>query len=123
MQEAQARRNAASKEVGQAKAKKDEAAAKRLMDEVAALKGAIQTGETDEKRLDDELRTLLATIPNTPAADVPVGPMPKPMSKCASSASRRNSRFSRSSISRSARRLVSWISRRLPNSRARASWC
>ncbi len=73
LQEAQARRNAASKEIGQAKAKKDEAAAKRLMDEVAALKGAIQTGEADEKRLDDELRTLLATIPNKPAADVPVG--------------------------------------------------
>jgi seryl-tRNA synthetase len=73
LQEAQARRNAASKDVGQAKAKKDEAAAKRLMDEVAALKGAIQTGEADERRLDDELRTLLATIPNNPAADVPVG--------------------------------------------------
>jgi len=73
LQEAQARRNAASKEVGQAKAKKDEQAAKRLMDEVAALKGAIQIGEAGEKRLDDELRTLLATIPNNPAADVPVG--------------------------------------------------
>ena len=73
LQEAQARRNAASKEVGQAKAKKDEAEAKRLMDEVANLKGAIQTGEADEKRLDDELRNLLAAIPNTPAADVPVG--------------------------------------------------
>ncbi len=73
LQEAQARRNAASKEVGQAKAKKDEAAAKRLMDEVAALKGTIQTGEADEKRLDDELKALLATIPNMPASDVPVG--------------------------------------------------
>ncbi len=52
LQEAQARRNAASKEIGQAKAKKDEASAKRLMDEVAALKGAIQTGEAEEKRLD-----------------------------------------------------------------------
>jgi seryl-tRNA synthetase len=74
LQNAQARRNAASKEIGQAKAKKDEAGAKRLMDEVAALKGAIQTGEADEKRLDDELRNLLAMIPNTPASDVPVGP-------------------------------------------------
>ncbi len=74
LQEAQARRNAASKEIGQAKAKKDEASAKRLMDEVAALKGAIQTGEAEEKRLDEELRNLLATIPNTPAPDVPVGP-------------------------------------------------
>jgi len=73
LQEAQARRNAASKDIGQAKAKKDEATAKRLMDEVAALKSTIQTGEADEKRLDDELRSLLATIPNIPAADVPVG--------------------------------------------------
>ena len=74
LQEAQAARNAASKEIGQAKAKKDEASAKRLMDEVAALKGAIQAGEGEEKRLDDELRNLLAAIPNTPASDVPVGP-------------------------------------------------
>ena len=74
LQEAQARRNAASKEVGKAKASKDEAEAKRLMDEVAALKSTIQDGEADEKRLDDELRNLLAAIPNMPADDVPVGP-------------------------------------------------
>ena len=74
LQEALARRNAASKKVGQAKASKDEASAKRLMDEVAALKGTIAEGEREEKRLDDELRTVLAAIPNTPAADVPVGP-------------------------------------------------
>jgi seryl-tRNA synthetase len=74
LQDAQARRNTVSKEIGNAKAKKDEAAAKRLMDEVAALKDTIQAGEAGEKRLDDELRSLLATIPNTPASDVPVGP-------------------------------------------------
>ena len=74
LQEAQARRNTASKEIGQAKAKKDETSAKRLMDEVAALKSTIQEGEADEKRLDGELRNLLAAIPNMPAADVPVGP-------------------------------------------------
>ncbi len=74
LQEAQARRNAASKEIGQAKAGKDEASAKRLMDEVAGLKTAIQEGEAAEKRLDDELRSLLAAIPNTPADDVPIGP-------------------------------------------------
>jgi seryl-tRNA synthetase len=73
LQEAQARRNAASKEIGQAKANKDEASAKRLTDEVAALKGAIQEGEESERRLDKELGDLLATIPNMPAADVPVG--------------------------------------------------
>ena len=74
LQGAQARRNAVSKEIGQAKAKKDEGAAKRLMDEVAALKGTIQEGEAGEKRLDDEFRNLLATVPNIPASDVPVGP-------------------------------------------------
>jgi seryl-tRNA synthetase len=74
LQEAQARRNAASKEIGHAKAKKDEAAAKRLMDEVATLKTTIQQGEADERRLDNEFRALLAGIPNDPAPDVPVGP-------------------------------------------------
>jgi seryl-tRNA synthetase len=73
LQGAQARRNTASKEIGNAKASKDEASAKRLMDEVAAFKSTIQDGEAAEKRLDDELRTLLADIPNTPADDVPVG--------------------------------------------------
>jgi seryl-tRNA synthetase len=74
LQEAQARRNAASKEVGKAKASKDEAEAKRLMDEVAALKSTIAEGEAAEKQLDDALRTLLAAIPNVPVGDVPVGP-------------------------------------------------
>ena len=74
LQDAQARRNAASKEIGKAKASKDEKSAQRLMDEVAALKGTIQEGEAEEKRLDDELRNLLAAIPNNPAPDVPIGP-------------------------------------------------
>ena len=47
LQGAQARRNAASKEIGNAKAKKDEGAAKRLMDEVATLKTTIQAGEAE----------------------------------------------------------------------------
>jgi seryl-tRNA synthetase len=74
LQDAQARRNAASKEIGQAKAAKDEVSARALMEEVAALKATIQQGEAEEKRLDEELRTLLSNIPNMPAADVPVGP-------------------------------------------------
>ncbi len=73
LQEAQARRNAASKDIGSAKAKKDEAAAKRLMDEVATLKTTIQEGEAEEKRLDHELNTLLANVPNHPGFGVPVG--------------------------------------------------
>ncbi len=73
MQEAQGRRNAASKDIGKAKAAKDEATAKALMDEVASLKETIQQGEEGERQKDKELHDLLAGIPNMPAADVPVG--------------------------------------------------
>jgi len=73
LQDAQARRNAASKDIGKAKQAKDEAAAKRLLDEVAGLKETIQEGEDKERALDQGLRDLLAGIPNMPAADVPVG--------------------------------------------------
>lgn len=41
LQEAQARRNDASKQIGQAKAKKDDAAASALMAEVSGLKDEI----------------------------------------------------------------------------------
>jgi seryl-tRNA synthetase len=74
LQEAQARRNAASKEIGQAKAAKNEARAEVLKEEVARLKTEIQEGEGNEREVDKEYQDLLATIPNTAAADVPVGP-------------------------------------------------
>jgi seryl-tRNA synthetase len=74
LQGLQARRNAASKEVGQAKAAKDEASAVRLMDEVAAIKGAIQLDELTAGRLDSELFELLSRLPNLPLDDVPIGP-------------------------------------------------
>ncbi|HEY4941193.1 MAG TPA: serine--tRNA ligase [Rhizomicrobium sp.] len=73
LQQKQARRNEASKLIGQAKAKKDEAGAAALMAEVAGLKDAIAAGEADERRLQDELKTALAVIPNIPADDVPLG--------------------------------------------------
>jgi len=73
LQEAQARRNAASKDIGKAKASKDEAAAAELMGEVAALKETIAKGEDEERRIDTEIETLLAVIPNLPLADVPDG--------------------------------------------------
>ena len=74
LQGLQARRNAASKEVGQAKAAKDEARAVRLMDEVAEIKGAIQLDELTAARLDAELHELLSNAPNLPLDDVPIGP-------------------------------------------------
>ncbi|MDO8878964.1 MAG: serine--tRNA ligase, partial [Pseudolabrys sp.] len=72
-EQAQARRNAASKEIGQAKAKKDEATASALMAEVAELKTRMPEYEADSKKLGDELDKELAQIPNLPADDVPDG--------------------------------------------------
>ncbi len=73
LQEMQATRNDAAKKIGQAKAKKDETEAQRLMAEVAGLKDAIQKGEDEERVLQERLKTLLSGIPNLPAADVPDG--------------------------------------------------
>jgi seryl-tRNA synthetase len=73
LQNSQARRNEASKLIGQAKAKKDEAGAAALMAEVAGLKEAIQQGEGEQRTLEKELRDVLAVIPNIPADDVPDG--------------------------------------------------
>lgn len=74
LQELQARRNTASKEIGKAKQAKDEPRAKRLMDEVSGLKETIQAGEDKERSQDQTLRDVLAGIPNMPAGDVPEGP-------------------------------------------------
>jgi seryl-tRNA synthetase len=73
LQETQARRNAVSKEIGKAKGAKDEAAAKKLMAEVAELKEVIQQGEEEERQLDAKLQAELEVIPNLPLDDVPLG--------------------------------------------------
>src|SRR3954469_1819616 len=73
LQTGQARRNEASKLIGQAKAKKDEAGAAALMAEVAGLKDSIQQGEAEQRELEKNLRDALAVIPNLPADDVPDG--------------------------------------------------
>ena len=73
LQEAQARRNAASKEIGKAKGAKDEAKAARLMAEVAALKDELAKGEEEQKAHDKTLHDALSVIPNLPADDVPEG--------------------------------------------------
>src|SRR5258708_4050674 len=72
-EQAQARRNAASKEIGEAKKKKDEAAAAKVMAEVAELKTSIPAMEGEEKALSEELRQALAGIPNLPMEGVPDG--------------------------------------------------
>ncbi|HXL65381.1 MAG TPA: aminoacyl--tRNA ligase-related protein, partial [Xanthobacteraceae bacterium] len=73
LETAQARRNAASKEIGEAKKKKDEAKASALMAEVAALKDSMPALEASEKERSKELNDALAEIPNLPADDVPEG--------------------------------------------------
>ena len=72
-QEAEAQRNAASKAIGAAKAKKDEAEAARLMEQVAALKLRIEETGIDEAKWQKERDDLLASIPNLPAVDTPDG--------------------------------------------------
>jgi seryl-tRNA synthetase len=69
----QARRNAASKQIGQAKAKKDEAAVKKLMAEVEEFKTSIPTMEAEQKAAENELNAALAQIPNLPFDEVPDG--------------------------------------------------
>jgi seryl-tRNA synthetase len=73
MQEAQARRNEASKAIGAAMGKGDKDTAEALKAEVADLKTALPALEEDERRLTAELNAALAAQPNLPAADVPEG--------------------------------------------------
>ena len=73
LQDAQARQNAASKEIGKAMAAKDAALADKLKGEVAELKTFVQTGEGEARGLDKALNDALAVIPNVPHDDVPVG--------------------------------------------------
>ncbi len=73
LQEAQARRNAASKEIGAAKKAKDEARAAALMAEVNALKETLAKGEEEQRVADKALTDALSVIPNLPRDEVPVG--------------------------------------------------
>ena len=73
LQDAQSRRNSASKEIGQAMGAGDTDKAEALKAEVGALKGVIQSGEEEERRIDEELNAILCTLPNLPLDEVPVG--------------------------------------------------
>jgi seryl-tRNA synthetase len=72
-EQAQARRNAASREIGEAKKAKDEARAQALMAEVNALKASIPALEAEEKAASGELDEALSWIPNLPLDEVPDG--------------------------------------------------
>lgn len=72
-EEAQAAQNAASKHVGAAKARGDEAEFERLRALVAAKKTEVADMQAAAAADDLRLRDLLLTIPNLPLADVPEG--------------------------------------------------
>ncbi len=72
-QGAQERRNAASKEIGAAMAKKDSARAEALKAEVATLKQSLPALEVEEREAVAALQKTLAEIPNIPLPDVPDG--------------------------------------------------
>lgn len=73
MQEAQARRNEASRAIGAAMGKGDTSAAEALKAEVASLKDELPALEERDRRLLAELNGRLAALPNLPAEDVPEG--------------------------------------------------
>jgi seryl-tRNA synthetase len=73
LQNAQARRNEASKAIGAAMGKGDALTAEALKAEVAGLKDRLPQLEEDERTLGEELHNLLAALPNLPFDDVPDG--------------------------------------------------
>jgi seryl-tRNA synthetase len=73
LQDAQARRNAASKEIGEAMKSGDKARAEALKAEMGSIKDFIASGEAVERDIDQRLNAALAVIPNIPFDDVPDG--------------------------------------------------
>ena len=70
-QELQARRNQASKLIGQAKAKGQDTSA--IMAEVASLGAELSAAEARLERVQTSLQELLLGLPNLPHASVPIG--------------------------------------------------
>src|SRR3546814_16893917 len=72
LQTCQARRNEASKLIGQAMAQKDMEKAEALKAEVADLKERMPALETQDRAIGEELQAMLLAIPNLPAEVVPI---------------------------------------------------
>ena len=73
----QSQRNAKSKEIGQAKAKKDEKAVAEIMSEVQEFGGKLKQMESELEAVQSRLQDLLLGIPNLPDASVPPGKSPE----------------------------------------------
>jgi seryl-tRNA synthetase len=72
-EQAEQTRNAKSKEIGKAKATKDEALAAQLMVDVAEAKTVLETASAEEAAATKARDDLLARLPNLPKSDVPDG--------------------------------------------------
>ncbi len=73
----QAERNALARQVGQAKAKKDEAQAAALMRQGAELGEKLKQMEAENAAVQEKLHGFVSLIPNLPHASVPVGSRPE----------------------------------------------
>ena len=73
----QAERNALARQVGQAKAKKDETQAAALMRQGAELGEKLKQMETENAAVQEKLPEFVSLIPNLPHASVPVGSRPE----------------------------------------------
>ncbi len=74
LQEEQALRNRLSREVGEARRARDEGRAAEIMARVASLKDGVKEAEERQRLLQAQLDTLLASLPNVLADEVPDGP-------------------------------------------------
>ena len=73
LQDAQARRNAASKEIGEAMKAGDKSRAEALKAEMGSIKDFIASGEDVERQINARLSDALSGIPNLPLDEVPDG--------------------------------------------------
>ncbi len=71
LQQIQQKRNEISKEIGIAKSKGEDVSA--LMEKVEHLKGGTFTREEEERDIAKQLHTILSSLPNVQAADIPDG--------------------------------------------------
>jgi seryl-tRNA synthetase len=76
-EQVQSQRNALAKQVGQAKAKKDEVQAAALMREGAELGEKLKRMEAENATVQERLREFVSLIPNLPHASVPLGSRPE----------------------------------------------
>src|SRR6185369_10309290 len=69
----QSQRNLLSKQIGQAKAKKDDAAVANLMSQAAGHGDKLKELESENDAIQAQLREFVSLIPNPPHESVPVG--------------------------------------------------